>query len=453
MGSALRPWSTDFAWGVATAAAQIEGAATIDGRGPSTWDVFARRPGAIFEGHDPTVACDHYGRLDADLDLLAALGVNAYRFSVSWSRVLPCGRGAVNPLGLRFYDRLVDGLLKRNITPYLTLFHWDYPQTLEDAGGFRNPDSSHWFADYATVLARHFAGRVRHYFTLNEPHAFIEGGLLHGRHAPGLTLPLSVVLAAAHNALLSHGRATQLLRAEVPNSWVAFAPVLIGATPATNSAEDLEAARAFTFEAQSTALRASAFWMDPVYRGSYPESFLRLAGSEFPRIDARDLEIIAQPLDVFAANLYDSVVVRAGREGAIEVVPPSVGSPRTAFNWPVTPEGHYYGPLFAWQRYGLPVLISENGLSTRDWVAHDGAVHDDERADFIERHVRELARAGTDGVPLAGYFHWSLLDNFEWNHGYRERFGLVHVDFATGQRTPKRSFEYYRQLVSRERNR
>lgn len=444
-------FSERFTWGVATAAAQIEGAADDDGKGPSVWDVFSRQPSAIFEGHTPRDATDHYHRLDADLDLLAELGVDAYRFSVSWPRVLPDGRGAANERGLAFYERLVDGLLARGITPYLTLFHWDHPQALEDLGGFRHPDVSAWFADYTTLLARRLGDRVRHWFTLNEPHAFIEGGLRHGRHAPGLQLPLSQVLGAAHNALLCHGRAVQVLRAHVKDSFITAAPVLIAAAPASESEHDVEAARRWTFTTRGTELRDSAFWMDPMYLGHYPESALRSFGDAMPRVTDSDLRVIHQPLDAFGANLYDVVRVRAGAGGNPEVIPPPAGAPRTAFHWPVTPEGHEYGPLFAWERYGLPVLITENGLSSRDWVALDGRVHDDERVDFLERHLQALERAAARGVPVLGYFHWSLLDNFEWNHGYRERFGLVHVDFTTFERTKKDSFESYRRRIAASR--
>ncbi|HSC88023.1 MAG TPA: family 1 glycosylhydrolase [Polyangiaceae bacterium] len=444
MSTPLRTAPGSFVWGVATAACQIEGAAARDGKGPSTWDVFSARPGATFAGHTPAVACDHYGRLDEDLDLLQRLGVDAYRFSISWPRVLPDGRGAANSRGLDFYSRLVDGLLRRGIRPYATLFHWDAPQALDELGGFGHPDSPSWFADYASLVARALEDRVKHFFTLNEPHAFIEGGLRHGRHAPGRQLPLADVLQAAHHALLAHGDAVRVLRAQVSDAWISWAPVLVGSCPADpNDPADVAAAERATFGLTSDALRSTAFWMDPVYLGHYPEESERVFGAAFPRIGTGDMERIRAPLDACSFNLYDFGRVRAGRDGAPEVVPFPVGSPRTAFNWPITPEAHFWGPLWAWQRYGLPVLIAENGLSCRDWVHLDGRVHDGDRVDFLKRHLNELARARRAGVPVLGYFHWSLLDNFEWNHGYRERFGLVHVDFETLVRTPKDSFHAY----------
>lgn len=442
----------DFVWGVATAAYQIEGAAAVDGRGPSTWDTFATKPGATFEGHTGERACDHYHRLEEDLDLLAELGIDAYRFSISWPRVLPEGVGSANERGLAFYDRLVDGLLTRGITPYATLFHWDTPQALEVRGGFRNRAVVGWFTEYTELVARRLGDRVRHWFTLNEPHAFIEGGLRHGRHAPGLTLPIDEVLRAAHHALLCHGAAVQVLRAHVPDSWVAMAPVLVAAVPATDDPADIEAARQVTFGAHGNTLRVTSLWTDPALGRGYPEDILRAVGGRLPAFPSSELDRIARPLDAFGCNLYDCPIVRAGDDGnpAVCALPP--GFPRTDFGWPVTPSGHLYGPRFAFERYGLPILITENGLSTRADVSVDGRVHDASRIDFVERHVLALLECARSGVPILGYFHWSLLDNFEWNHGYRERFGLVHVDFQTCVRTRKDSFFAYRELIQRAKS-
>lgn len=451
MKSGRFAFSPDFVWGIATSSYQIEGAAHTGGKGLGNWDAFAARPGAIYEGHRGDLGCDHHGRLEEDLDLIAGLGVNAYRFSVSWPRVMPEARGTISHEGLGFYDRLVDGLLTRGITPYLTLFHWDAPQAFEVLGGFRNPDAPKWFADYARVVARHLGDRVRHFFTLNEPHAFIEGGLRQGRHAPGLTLPLREVLLAAHHALVAHGASVQVLRAEVRDAWVAMAPVLISGIPASDSPEDVEAARRYTFATQGDGLRATAFWCDPALGLGYPDDFLSLCGDKMPPLADRDLDLIAQPLDAFGCNLYDAPLVRAGADGLPEVVPYPPGFPRTAFDWPVTPEAHEFGVRFAYERYGLPVLISENGLSARDWMHTDGRVPDPERVDFLLRHLAALERAARSGVPVLGYFHWSLLDNFEWNHGYRERFGMIFVDLATGKRTPKESYHVYRSIINEHR--
>jgi beta-glucosidase len=438
-----------FLWGVATSSYQIEGAA--EARGPANWDVFAERPGAIYQGHHARVAADHVGRLNQDLDLLRGLGVDAYRFSFSWPRVLPSGSGAPHDSGLAFYDRLIDGLLLRGIEPVATLFHWDLPEELEKQGGFLNAAMPGWFAEYAELLARRYGDRVRRFITLNEPHAFIEGGLRQGRHAPGYQLPLSLVLRAAHHALLAHGKAVDVLRALVPKAWITAAPVLISAIPASESDADQEAAREATFEV-GDSLRASAFWMDPLYLGHYPAQTFERFGPDMPHFPSSDFEQITRPLDAIGFNLYDASVVRRGTDGTPERMPWPPGAPRTAFNWPITPLAHYYGPKFCWERYRRPTVVLENGLSTRDWLALDGRVHDAERVDFLERHVRELGRARDDGVPIEGYFHWSFLDNFEWNHGYRERFGLVYVDYETGERTPKQSYYHYRSLIERYRS-
>ncbi len=446
--STSSPFPRDFVWAAATASYQIEGAHDADGKGPSVWDMFCEKPDAIYKGDSGKVACNHYNRAAEDVAIMAELGLQAYRFSVSWPRVLPQGRGAVNERGLDFYERLVDLLLSRGIEPYLTLFHWDYPLALFQQGGWLDEDSPSWFAEYTEVLARRLGDRVRQWITLNEPHAYIEGGLRDGRHAPGLTLPLSQVARAGHNTLRAHGRAVQVLRSLVPEARIGWAPVLIMGAPATSSPEDVEAARAWTWQMRDTRLRTSSWWMEPVYRGQYPEDGLKLLGKDAPVVRAGDMELISQKLDYFGCNLYDVVHVRRGKDGQPEEVPFPTSFPRTAFTWPVTPEGHYWGPKFASERYGLPVLITENGLSSRDWVATDGGVHDTERVDFLRRHLRELGRAISDGVPVLGYFHWSLLDNFEWNHGYRERFGLVHIDYPTGTRTVKESAREYARIIA-----
>jgi beta-glucosidase len=437
-----------FLWGVATSAYQIEGAS--GDRGRTNWDSFSERPGAIYEGHDALRAADHVTHLEQDLDLLSELGVSAYRFSFAWSRVQLEGRGAPHGRGLAFYERLIDGLLARKIEPVATVFHWDLPEALSRDGGFLNDSIPGWFADYTELLARRFGDRVRRWLTINEPHAFVEGGLRDGRHAPGYRLPIGLVLRAAHHTLLCHGKAVQVLRALVPGSWVSAAPVLIPAIPASDSAHDLEAARQASFRVDDK-LRCTGFWMDPLYLGRYPEEVFQRFGKDMPRFPSSDLDLIGQRLDAVGFNLYDAPVVRCGVSGKPEIVPPGPGAPRTAFNWPVTPQAHYYGSRFCFERYGLPIVVTENGLSTRDWVSLDGKVHDPERVDFLERHVLELMRARDSGVPVDGYFHWSFLDNFEWNHGYRERFGLVYVDYATERRIPKDSFYRYRSLMERYR--
>ncbi len=450
-----RPWYTDgamptfpsgFVWGAASASYQIEGAAAEDGKGPSIWDEFCSKPGAIWQGHSGEIACDHYHLWRGDVAIASALGLRAYRFSVSWPRVLPDGTGAVNAAGLDFYDRLVDALLDAGIAPYVTLFHWDSPLALHRRGGWLSPESPRWFADYARVVGARLGDRVACWMTMNEPQVVVDAGLREGRHAPGEQRPFAEVLLATHRVLLAHGLAVQALRAE-SRAPVGLAPVGLPAIPASDDPRDVEAARRWTFRTTSRSVRTNAWWMDPVFLGEYPADGLALFAADLPPIAASDLAIIAQPLDYFGVNLYDAPVVRAGAAEP-ETAPMPVGAPITAFDWRVTPEALYWGPRFFHERYRLPVLITENGLSCRDWVSLDGAVHDPQRIDFIARHLREVHRAIAGGTPVLGYFHWTLLDNFEWAHGYKHRFGLVHVDFETQARVVKDSGRWYAQAIA-----
>jgi beta-glucosidase len=441
----------DFVWGAAAASYQIEGAFDSDGKGPSVWDMFCDLPGAIYDGHTGRVACDHYRRYPEDVLLMKTLGLGAYRLSFSWPRILPAGVGSPSEKGLDFYDRLIDELLRADVTPWATLFHWDYPLELFHRGGWQNPDSPKWFADYVTLIARRYSDRLRHFFTLNEPQVYIGFGHHQGRHAPGLRLPFHEVLQAGHHTLLAHGLGVRALRDNSKHPLtIGYAPVGLPLMPASKSAEDIALARRAHFEVSEKSCWNNAWWMDPVYLGQYPEQAWEFFGSDVPKVGSDDLKTIAQPLDVFAVNIYQGTTVRADATSPLgySKVAHGLDVPRTAFNWPVTPEAMYWGPLFYYERYGLPVLIAENGLSCRDWVAVDGCVHDESRIDFLRRYLREFRRAGRDGVPLRGYFQWSILDNFEWGEGYKERFGLVHVDYQTQKRTPKDSFYWYQKLIA-----
>jgi beta-glucosidase len=436
-----------FVWGAASASYQIEGAASDDGKGPSIWDAFCKRPGAVWQGHTGEIACDHYHRWREDVALMKALGLGAYRLSISWPRVLPEGTGQVNAAGLDFYDRLVDALLAAGIAPYVTLFHWDSPLALHGLGGWLHEDSPRWFGEYARAVAARLGDRVASFMTMNEPQVVVDAGLRDGRHAPGEQRPFADVLLAAHRVLLAHGLGVQALRAEAPRVRVGMAPVGLPAIPASTDPRDVEAARDWTFRTVSRSLRTNAWWMDPIFLGEYPADGVALFAADMPALGASDMRTIAQPLDYFGVNLYDAPVVRA-TAGGPEAVPMPVGAPITAFDWRVTPEALYWGPRFFHDRYGLPVLITENGLSCRDWVSLDGAVHDPQRIDFIARHLRELHRVLAGGTPILGYFHWTLLDNFEWAHGYKHRFGLVYVDFATQERVVKDSGRWYAQVIA-----
>lgn len=437
-----------FEWGVSASSYQIEGAARADGRGDSVWDVFCRTAGNVWSGQSGEVACDHYHRFAEDIGHMKAMGVHAYRLSIAWPRVMASGRGAVNEAGLAFYDRVIDGLLAAGIRPYVTLFHWDYPQALFEQGGWLNRDSAEWFAEYATAVVSRLSDRVRDWMTLNEPQVFIKFGHGDGINAPGLKLPLRDQIIAGHHALLAHGRACQAARASAKQPIrLAIAPVCVVKYPATSSQADVEAARAWTCGVREKDLWNNAWWYDPVFLGRYPEEGLRVYGDAVPDFPAADLDVIRQPLDYLGINIYEGQPTKAGPGGEPVAVPRPVGHALTAFRWPVEPESLYWGPRYMWERYKTPVYITENGLSSMDWVSLDGKVHDPQRIDFTQRYLLALRRACRDGVNVKGYFHWSLLDNFEWAAGYKERFGLIHVDFETQKRTPKDSAAWYAEVV------
>ena len=440
-------FSDGFVWGAAAASYQIEGAAFEDGKGLSVWDTFSHWKGKVWNGQNGDVICDHYHRYLEDVALMKAIGLQAYRLSLSWPRILPEGTGAVNAAGLDFYDRLVDELLAAGIAPYVTLFHWDYPYELYCRGGWLNRASSDWFAEYTEVVAQKLGDRVKHWMTHNEPSVFVAVGHEEGRHAPGVKLSFDQILRMSHNVLLAHGKSVQALRAHVPDAQIGAAIVSKIGIPATDSGADIEAARRFMFEFKSQDMWHHNWWSDPMLKGEYPADAVALYGAMMPEIMPGDMETIQQPLDFYGMNVYNGLYVRAGEDGEPEVIPQPPGFPITAFHWPVTPEALYWGPRFIYERYGLPIVITENGLSNTDWVALDGKVHDPQRIDFMQRYLLQYRKAAADGVKLHGYFHWSVMDNFEWAEGTKHRFGLIHVDYTTGQRTLKDSAYWYSDVI------
>ena len=442
------PFPKDFIWGAATAAYQIEGNTSIDGRGPSIWDEYCSQPGRVAGGQSGAVACDHYRRYLDDVALMSDMGLGAYRFSVAWPRVLPDGRGAVNAAGLGFYDRLVDSLLGAGIEPWLTLFHWDYPLALYRQGGWLNPDSPLWFADYVGVVVDRLSDRVTRWITLNEPQCFVGLGQLAGTQAPGDRLPMGQALLAAHHALVAHGMAVQVIRSRArraPSIGIAHTGEV--GIPASESREDIEAARQYHWRVAADSLFNLAWWTDPMFKGHYPEDGQRAYGDAVPRFPNADLATISEPLDFLGLNVYYGNTIRRGVSGAAEMVAPKPGDPRTHYGWPVTPSALRWGPLFAHERYGATIAITESGMANLDWLALDGGVHDTQRIDYLARYLGELRRAIESGVPVTAYFAWSLMDNFEWSDGYNFRFGLVHVDYATQRRTPKDSALWYRDYI------
>lgn len=437
-----------FVWGAATASYQIEGAAHEDGRGLSVWDMFCRKEGAIYAGHTGDVACDHYHRWRDDVKLMRDMGLQAYRLSVSWSRVLPGGVGTVNEKGIEFYDSLIDALLEAGITPHVTLFHWDYPYELYCRGGWLNDQSPEWFADYAKLLAQRLGDRVKHWITLNEPQCFLNLGHRDGVQAPGLKMAWMDVLRAMHHSLLAHGRSVQMLREHCRLSpLIGWAPVGEVRYPAVEDATNIGAARQRTYAADARSLWNNTLFSDPVCSGNYPEDALRAWGRDFPKFTAREMDLIHQKIDFYGINIYRGQKVRQDSAGQISNVEPEPGNAINAYQWNIDPAALYWGPRFIYERYGLPIYITENGFSGLDWVAADGAVHDPQRIDFTLRYLRELARAIEDGIDIRGYFHWSFMDNFEWAEGYRQRFGLVHVDYTTQKRTPKDSAKWYASVI------
>lgn len=435
----------DFVWGVSAAAYQVEGAAFEDGKGLSVWDVFSRRPGAIWNDQTADVSCDHYHRYRQDIALMRELGVQAYRASVSWPRVLPDGTGKVNAKGLDFYDRLVDEMIANGITPYLCLFHWDFPYELFCRGGWLNRDVAGWFGEYAKIVVDRLGDRVGHWITMNEPVNYITNGLQKGGGAPGLKLPFAECLRAWHHNMLAHGTAVQAIRAAARRPVkVSYQPGADVKIPATDSPKDIAAARAAMFENPES----DTPWSDAAYLGIYPPGLFEKHRGILPDVVREgDLAVIGQKLDFVSINVYFGSRVRQGPDGRPETLPLPTGGPLTLPMWPVAPEAMYWGLKLYHERYGLPVLVSENGMSNIDWVATDGCVHDPQRIDFMRRYLRQLQRAAADGVPVLGYLAWSFLDNFEWAGGVKHRYGLVHVDYETQKRTVKDSGRWFANVI------
>lgn len=441
----------NFTWGAATASYQIEGAARIDGKGLSIWDVYCQQPIAILGGDTGDVACDHYHLYQQDVKLMAEIGLNAYRFSTSWPRILPNGTGDISTKGLDFYDSLIDSLLAAKIEPWVTLYHWDLPHDLSLQGGWLNKNISNWFAEYTQIVVDRFSDRVSNWITFNEPQCTIGFGYLTGDHAPGWKVAFSDALLAAHNLLLAHGKSVQIIRARAelkPN--IGVAPVGVVRIPATNSPADIEAARSAMFGIDQKNFLNHAWFGDPMVLGQYPEEGIRLFGKDMPKIDPKEMDIIRQPLDFYGTNIYFPEEIVSAEKGKEPGIGPTLRGDNLSFTmigWQVRPEVIYWGLKFLFERYNLPIVITENGVSNMDWIHQDGRVHDPQRIDFMQQYIGQVYRAISDDIDVRGYFAWSLMDNFEWSFGYRQRFGLIYVDYPSQKRVLKDSAIWYKEVI------
>lgn len=445
-------FAKDFVWGAATSSYQIEGTGRDSGKGQNIWDVFTKEPGRVYEGHTGDIACDHYHRFREDVAYMKELGLKGYRFSIDWSRVLPEGTGKVNEKGIDFYNALIDELLEQGIEPYITLYHWELPYEIYKRGGWMNPEIVEWFGQYARLVAERFSDRVKYFFTLNEPQCFVGLGFLQGCHAPGVKAPLRDTFEMAHNALKAHGRAVQMLRAYgKQNVQIGYAPTSGMCYPEKETPKDIEAERKALFALPDDLSNWTwnvSWWSDPVILGKYPEEGMKKYEKYLPVITDEDMKLISQPIDFYGQNIYNGRCIRMGTDGRPEEVRRPAGFPKTATNWPVTPEALYWGPKFLYERYRKPIYITENGMACHDTVSQDGKVHDPNRIDFLARYLKNLKRAAEE-IDIRGYFQWSLMDNFEWDKGYAERFGIIYVDFETQERIWKDSAYWYRDLIRR----
>jgi len=443
-----RTFPQGFLWGTATASYQVEGAVHEDGRGPSIWDTFSHTPGKTVNGATGDVADDHYHRYKQDVQLMKALGVKVYRFSIAWPRVFPTGTGTPNPKGLDFYSRLVDELLANDIQPFATLYHWDLPQALQDKGGWESRDTSTAFADYAGYVAGHLTDRVKHVFTINEFGAFLDVGYRAGVHAPGLKLPPGRFNQARHFAVLGHGLSVQAIRAAAkPGTLVGVAENMTICAPVIESPEHIKAAETATRE-------VNAQYMTVIQEGKYTDAYLKNAGADAPKFTDEDLKIISSPLDFVGVNIYTPIYIRADQSPlGFAVVPHPPSFPHVPSPWLfVGPEALYWGPHHLAKIWNVKdIYITENGCSSSDIPAADGKVYDTDRVMYLRNYLSQLQRATANGVPVRGYFLWSLMDNFEWADGYTNRFGLHYVDYKTQTRTPKLSADFYKEVIAENR--
>ena len=437
----------DFLWGAASAAHQIEGAYLEDGKGMGIWDTFEHETGYIIRNENGNVACDHYHRYREDVAIMKELGLKSYRFSVSWPRVMPEGYGTVNEKGLQFYIDLVNELTEAGIEPMVTLFHWNLPTAIYELGGWENPQVVDWFEQYTDVVTTALGKKVKYWMTFNEPQLFIGAGLNAGVFAPFEKKSTEALMRISKNVYLAHGKAVRIIRKNCQNSIVGMAPTGEIVIPRDMNAESIERARKLSFSMKKESFTSSiTWWSDPVFFGKIPEDAQAIFGECLPVLTEEEWEIVTEPLDFYGFNIYQGLEDLDSTEEYGPYAYP--GSPKTSMDWNVTPEVLYWSCRFLYERYGKPIMITENGMSSFDWVSLDGKVHDPNRIDFLHRYLRSIKDAVSEGIPVLGYQYWSIMDNFEWINGYDKRFGLVYVDYRTQKRTIKDSACWYRDVIA-----
>lgn len=434
------PFCNNFLWGAATASYQVEGAWNEDGKELNIWDDFSHQKGKIDDGSTGDIACDQYHRYKEDVKLMSEMGLKAYRFSISWARIYSFKNQKINTSGIEYYNNLINELLKYNITPFVTLFHWDLPYNLHLKGGWLNPEISDYFAQYTKIIADNFGDRVKNFITFNEPSVFIGCGYEQGSMAPGYKCGKRELLQMCHNVLLSHGKAVKILK-ENPNGKDCNVGITLATQPKIPlSKKDEKDAFEEYFKCELNGFFwTTSYWLDPIIFGKYPTSLLSEAKDLFPDFTQKDMEIISQKIDFIGLNIYE-----AQYQGDYKR---PFGTAHSELNWDVYPDALEWGVKLNFSRYKLPIYITENGISTHDWVSLDEKVHDPNRIDFLHRYLISLKKATDNGCIVKGYFQWSLLDNFEWARGYNPRFGLVYVDYQTQKRNPKDSYFWYSQVI------
>lgn len=438
----------NFLWGAASSAYQIEGAFNEDGKGTGIWDCFSEKPGCIAYGENGNVACDHYHRYKEDVALMKKMGLKSYRFSISWTRILPEGTGMVNQKGLQFYSDLVDELLGAGIEPLVTLYHWNLPMTLYEKGGWKNRKSPEWFREYTAVVVNKLSDRVKYWLTFNEFQVFAGIGLEVGGMVPFEQNSLEDKMEISRNLLLAHGEAVEVIRKQaVIKPYVGMSPTGDVWLPENDMAEAVEKAREKSFSVPEFGFMiTNAWWADPIILGKFNEEAEKRWGELLPQFTEEEWNMVSAPLDFYGFNAYQGTVVYQSNKDCYPTYA-CQGSARTMTDWNVTPEVLYYAPKFLYERYKLPILITENGMAGMDWVSLDGGVHDMQRIDFLHRYLLELERAVGEGIPVLGYQHWSVMDNFEWMSGYDKRFGLIYIDYQSQKRILKDSAYWYRKVI------